>query len=131
MKRRSNRPEIIATGIGSDGLLEKLSGEAAPEYRFRLYIAGSNLNSAHAIEYVRELCSALQPSVCKYEVIDLYQQPALAKRDNVVAAPALIKIFPPPLRIFVGDLSDMRKVLSGLGIATANTQDVRRKSTTQ
>jgi len=130
MKRRSKPPEIIATGIGSDGLLRKLSGEPAPEYQFRLYIAGSNLNSARAIECIRGLCAALQPSECKYEVIDLYQQPALAKRDNVVAAPALVKIFPPPLRTFVGDLSDLGKVLNGLGI-TANEQDVRRKSTNQ
>lgn len=128
MKRRKDRPEIIATGVGSDGLLRKLSGEAAPEYRLRLYIAGSNLNSARAIEYVRGLCDALKPSVCNYEVIDLYQQPGLAKRDNVVAAPALVKIFPPPLRIFVGDLSDLGKVLNGLGITTAKAQDVRRKS---
>lgn len=131
MKRRSNRPHVIATGIGSDGLLQKLSGEPAPEYRFRLYIAGSNLNSARAIEYVRGLCDALQPSDCQYEVIDLYQQPALAKRDNVVAAPALVKIFPPPQRIFVGDLSDLGKVLNGLGITTAKAQDGRRKSTNQ
>jgi hypothetical protein len=47
---RSNRPDIIATGLGSDGLLQKLSGEPVQEYRFRLYIAGSNLNSARAIE---------------------------------------------------------------------------------
>ena len=131
MKRRSKRAEIIATGVGSDGLLQRLSGEAAPEYHFRLYIAGSNLNSAHAIEYMRGLCTALEPSVCKYEVIDLYQQPGLAKRDNVVAAPALVKIFPPPLRTFVGDLSDFSKVLNGLGITTAKAQDVRNKSTNQ
>lgn len=131
MKRRSNRSEIIATGIGGDGLLQKLSGEPAPEYRLRLYIAGSNLNSARAIEYVRGLCTTLRPSACNYEVIDLYQQPALAKRDNVVAAPALVKIFPLPQRTFIGDLSDTAKVLSGLGITTAKAQDVRRKSTNQ
>ena len=131
MKRRSHEPDVIATGIGSDGLLHKLSGKPAPEYRLRLYIAGSNLNSVRAIEFVRELCVALAPSECRYEVIDLYQQPALAKRDNVVAAPALVKISPPPQRTFVGDLSDLRKVLNGLGITTAKAQDVRRKSTNQ
>ena len=131
MKRRSNGPDVIATGIGSDGLLQKLSGDPAPEYQLRLYIAGSNLNSVRAIEFVKRLCVALRPSECRYEVIDLYQQPALAKRDNVVAAPALVKIFPPPQRTFVGDLSDLGKVLNGLGITTAKAQDVRRKSTNQ
>ena len=131
MKRRSKPPEIIATGIGRDGLLQRLSGEPAPEYHLRLYIAGSNLNSARAIEFLTGLCVALQPSECRYEVIDLYQQPALAKRDNVVAAPALVKISPSPQRTFVGDLSDIGKVLNGLGITTANAQDVRSKSTNQ
>jgi circadian clock protein KaiB len=97
-RRRSKGAEVVATGVGRDGLLERLSGEPAPRYEFRLYIAGSNLNSAHAIEHVRELCNTLRPSACVYEVIDLYQQPGLAKRDEVVAAPTLVKIFPPPRR---------------------------------
>jgi circadian clock protein KaiB len=130
-RRRSKGANIIATGIRSDGLLERLSGQPSPTYEFRLYIAGSNLNSARAIEHVRELCDRLQPSDCKYEVIDLYQQPGLAKRDDVVAAPAFVKIFPPPGRTFIGDLSDTAKVLTGLGITTARTKDVRRKSENQ
>ncbi len=126
-QRRSKRAEIIATGIGRNGLLEKLKGEPSPQYELRLYIAGSNLNSARAIERVQELCVRLKPSTCKWEIIDLYQQPGLAKRDDVVAAPALVKIFPPPSRTFIGDLSDTAKVLTGLGITTARTRDVRSK----
>jgi circadian clock protein KaiB len=126
-QRRSKGAKIIATGLRSDGLLEKLSGKPLPSYELRLYIAGSNLNSARAIEHVRDLCARLRPSECKFEIIDLYQQPGLAKRDEIVAAPALVKIFPPPSRTFVGDLTDTAKVLTGLGI-TAKIQDVRRKS---
>ncbi len=129
MKRRSGkRAEIVATGLRSDGLLERLSGEPSQRYELRLYVAGSNLNSARAIQNIRELCEILKPSECKYEVIDLYQQPGLSKRDEVIAAPALVKIFPPPSRTFIGDLSDIDKVLTGLGITTARIKDVRRKS---
>ena len=128
MKRRQRKPEIVASGVGSSDLLENLAGKPLLHYEFRLYIAGSNLNSSRAIQHVRQLCSLLVPSKCNVEIIDLYQQPALAKRDNVLAAPALIKISPPPGRVFVGDLSDLRKVLAGLGILLANIQDVRTES---
>jgi circadian clock protein KaiB len=123
-KRRSKEAKIIATGLRSDGLLEQLSGKALPSYELRLYIAGSNLNSTRAIEHVRDLCVRLRPSKCTFEIIDLYQQPGLAKRDEIVAAPALVKIFPPPSRTFIGDLSDSARVLTGLGITTARIQDV-------
>jgi circadian clock protein KaiB len=126
-RRRSKRAEIIATGIRSNGLLERLSGRPEPKYELRLYIAGSNLNSARAIEHLRDLCQRLEPSECKLEIIDLYQQPGLAKRDEVVAAPALVKVSPLPSRTFVGDLSDTQKVLSGLGITISSSKDVRNK----
>jgi circadian clock protein KaiB len=127
-QRRSKGAKIIATGLRSDGLLEQLSGKPQPSYELRLYIAGSNLNSTRAIEHVRDLCVLLRPSECRFEIIDLYQQPGLAKRDEIVAAPALVKISPPPSRTFIGDLTDTAKVLTGLGITTAKIQDVRRKS---
>ncbi len=129
-RRRSDKGKVVATGIRADGLLERLSGEPALSYRLRLYIAGSNLNSFRAIQNVRDLCDRLLQSRCELEIIDLYQQPALAKRDEVIAAPALIKTFPLPRRIFVGDLSDTAKVLRGLGINAKKT-DGKDKGTGQ
>lgn len=128
---RSRKPEgkVIPIGAGSD-ILARLAGNLAPKYEFRLYIAGTNLNSVNAIENVRRLFRTLRPSRCDLDIIDLYQQPGLAKRDDVVAAPALIKISPLPRRTFVGDLSDIARVITGLGITTAAT-DVRTKSTGQ
>src|SRR3954471_6788411 len=117
MKRRQKRTDnVVAIGENSAGLLKSLSGKPFSKYVLRLYIAGSNLNSSRAIKEVRELCEGLLPVRCELEIIDLYQQPALAKRDEIVAAPALVKIFPLPRRIFVGDLSDKNRVLGGLGI---------------
>jgi len=125
-KRRKPEGKIVPIGTGQ-GVLARLQGNIAEQYEFRLYIAGTNLNSVRAIENVRGLCKSLRPSRCNLDIIDLYQQPGLAKRDDVVAAPALIKIFPLPRRTFVGDLSDISRVFAGLGITTA-TKDVRTKS---
>ena len=127
---RHRKPEgkIVPIGNGS-GMLERLEGKRAPAYGFRLYIAGTNLNSVRAIENVRRLCKSLRPSRCDLDIIDLYQQPGLAKRDDVVAAPALVKISPLPRRTFVGDLSDIARVIAGLGIAAI--KDVRIKSAGQ
>jgi circadian clock protein KaiB len=123
---RKPDPKVISIGAKS-GIISRLKGELAPKYDFRLYIAGTNHNSVHAIENVRRLCKVLRPSRCDLDIIDLYQQPGLAKRDEVVAAPALIKIFPLPRRTFIGDLSDTARVVAGLGIVTA-VKDVRTKS---
>ncbi len=124
---RRRKPEGKIVPIGGPGVLERLQGDLADRYELRLYIAGTNLNSARAIENVRRLCKRLRPSRCDLDIIDLYQQPGLAKRDDVVAAPALIKLSPLPRRIFVGDLSDFTRVFAGLGIVVAK-QDVRTKS---
>jgi circadian clock protein KaiB len=126
-RRRGQRCEVIATGVNAEGVLKKLSGEPAPKYKLRLYIAGTNLNSGRAIQNIRALFRSMHPTQFELEIIDLYQQPGLAKRDDVVAAPVLVKIFPPPRRTFLGDLSDSGKVLTGLGITTARIRDVGRK----
>ena len=91
----------------------------ARRYRLRLYVAGTNLNSFHAIQCLRQLCDEVLPGRVELEVIDLYQQPELAKRDHIIAAPALIKLFPRPRRMFIGDLSDQKRLLLGLGIQVA------------
>ncbi len=128
-KRENAKGKILPIGNGAR-TLGRLQGEIAPQYNFRLYIAGTNLHSVRAIENVRRLCKQLRPSRCDLEIIDLYQQPGLAKRDEVVAAPALIKIFPLPRRTFIGDLSDTARVIAGLGIVTA-IKDGRSKSAGQ
>jgi len=95
----------------------------AQSYRLRLYVAGTNLNSFRAIENVQQLCGKILPGRVSLEVIDLYQQPLLAKRDHIIAVPALIKIQPRPRRMFIGDLSDRKRVLIGLGIAMFENGD--------
>ena len=88
----------------------------ASRYRLRLYVAGTNQNSYRAIQFLRQLCDEFLPGRVALEVVDLYQQPRLAKSDHIIAVPALMKLSPPPRRMFIGDMSDRERLLLGLGI---------------
>ncbi|GEM_PF-3151536 len=85
-------------------------------YWLRLYVAGSSLKSSHAIQMVKKVASLFPEGRCKFEVVDLYQEPGLARQDNILAAPSLVKIEPPPRRAFIGISEDTNRVLHKLGI---------------
>jgi len=85
-------------------------------YVLKLYVTGSTSKSAKAIQNIRRLCDENLSGRYDLEVIDIHQQPALAGREQIIAAPTLIKKLPTPLRKFVGDLSDLGKVLAGLNV---------------
>jgi circadian clock protein KaiB len=82
----------------------------------RLYIAGSSDRSTRAIQNAKEICDEHLAGRYDLEVIDIYQQPTLAKDDQILAVPTLIKKLPLPLRRFIGDLSDRDVVLVGLDV---------------
>lgn len=101
----------------------KAGGESPPagagspsHYVLRLYVAGMRPSSARAIANIKEICAEYLDGRFELQVIDLYQQPLLAKGDQIVALPTLIKRLPPPLRRIIGDLSDRERVLVGLDI---------------
>jgi circadian clock protein KaiB len=73
----------------------------------RLFVAGATARSRQAILRVRELCADELKNLCDLEVIDIYQQPALARKNQIVATPTLIIEFPPPLRRFIGNLANI------------------------
>jgi circadian clock protein KaiB len=85
-------------------------------YSLRLYVAGSSLKSTLAIQIVSDLCASFPRGRCNFEVIDLYQQPDLARQDNIVAVPSLVKVHPPPRRAFIGITEDKDRILRKLGI---------------
>ena len=85
-------------------------------YWLRLYVAGTTLKSSQAIQMVRRVASMFPQGRCKFEVIDLYQEPGMAREDNIIAAPSLIKVEPPPRRAFIGISEDATHVLHKLGI---------------
>jgi circadian clock protein KaiB len=79
---------------------------AAPEGKFflRLYVAGATTRSRQALRHVYQLCEAELKNNYELEVIDVYQQPELARENQIVATPTLVKEFPKPVRRFIGNL---------------------------
>jgi len=83
---------------------------------FRLYVAGTSDRSTRAILNAREVLELHLADRYSLEVIDILQQPALAKDDHVLAVPILIKKQPRPLRRFIGDLSNREVLVAGLDV---------------
>ncbi len=88
-------------------------------YVLRLYVTGMTARSTRAVENVRTICEEHLQGRYDLEVIDIYQQPTLAKGEQIVAAPTLIKKLPLPLRRVIGDLSSTERVLVGLDLRRA------------
>ena len=88
------------------------------KYCLCLYISGSTLKSALAVENVKRICEQHLKNRYELEVIDIYQHANLARSEQIVAVPTLIKRLPPPLRRLVGDMSNQGNVLLGLDLRT-------------
>lgn len=85
-------------------------------YVFRLYVTGASPNSMRAISNIKKIFSKHLHSGYELEIIDVYQQPAIAKQDNIIALPLLVKKSPLPERRLIGDMSDKEKVLYNIGL---------------
>jgi len=86
------------------------------KYVLRLYISGSTSKSARAVENIKRVCEQHLKNRYDLEVIDIYQQAHLARDEQIVAVPTLIKRLPLPLRRLIGDMSNLKKVLFGLDL---------------
>lgn len=86
------------------------------KYVLRLYVAGMTPNSARAIANLNKICEEHLAGRYDLNVIDVYRKPTLAKGEQILAAPTLIKKLPLPMRKLIGDMSDEGKVLIGLDI---------------
>jgi circadian clock protein KaiB len=82
----------------------------------RLYITGMSQNSVRAIQNITLLCDQYLRGRVDLEIIDIYKNPAAAEEQEIVFSPSLIRQFPLPKKTFIGDLSDVKKVILGLGI---------------
>jgi circadian clock protein KaiB len=85
-------------------------------YVLRLYVTGMTVRATRAIDAVRAICDEHLAGRYDLEVIDVYQQPQLAKDEQIIAAPTLIKKLPLPLRRIIGDMSRRDRVLLGLDL---------------
>ena len=98
----------------------RLRKRVGPEFVLRLYVTGSTPNSLRAIRSLKRICEEHLRGRYDLEVIDIYQRPSLAKDEQIVATPTLVRRLPPPLRRFVGDLSDAEKIFFGMDLRRAN-----------
>jgi len=107
-------------GKRKPGLVEEMeqpgSHSRQAKYVLRLYVSGSTLKSALAIENIKRVCEQHLKGRYDLEVIDIYQQAKLARDEQIVAVPTLIKRLPPPLQRLIGDMSNLEKVLFGLDL---------------
>jgi len=86
------------------------------KYVFRLYITGMTPKSTLAIKNILKLCEKHLAGSYELEVIDIYQQPELAKGEQIIATPTLIKKLPLPLRKLIGNMSDTDRFLVGIDL---------------
>jgi circadian clock protein KaiB len=107
MKPHASRSPAVAT----------LNGSAPADtnmWELRLYVAGQTGRSVAALENLTKICEEHMPGKYRIEVIDLLVHPQLAKGDEIVAIPTLVRKLPEPIRKVIGDLSNTERTLVGL-----------------
>ncbi|MDW5564169.1 MAG: circadian clock KaiB family protein [Methanomassiliicoccus sp.] len=102
----------------------KTDPSADVRYILRLYVTGMTPRAQDAIRNIRKICEEELKGRYELQIIDIYQQPELAKKEQILAAPTLIRELPLPLRKLVGDMSNKEKVVLGLEILPGKTDKV-------
>ena len=95
-----------------------LATSARGKHILRLYVAGATERSRQAIQRARELCETELNGLYDLEVIDVYQQPILARDGQIVATPTLVRDFPQPVRRLIGNLANTASLFVGLNLET-------------
>lgn len=103
--------------ISQDPLAQK---ERSEVWELRLYVAGQTPKSLAAFTNLKRICEEHLAGKYNIEVIDLLKNPQLAKGDQILAIPTLVRNLPPPLRKIIGDLSNTERVLVGLDLRPSN-----------
>ena len=85
-------------------------------WRLRLYVAGQTPKSITALANLKRVCDGHLAGRYSIEVVDLLEKPQLARRDDIVVIPTLVRQLPPPIRKIIGDLSNLERVLVGLDV---------------
>ena len=100
------------------------------QYVLRLYIAGTTPASSRSVENLRSICEEHLKGRYELVVVDVFQQPTLAKDEQIIAVPTLIKRLPAPLRRVVGDLTNEHRVLVGLDLKPKENAEARKPTRT-
>ena len=95
------------------------AADAPATWNLRLYVAGQTPKSVRALENLKRLCEEHLPGQYSIEIVDLVVNPRLAKEDQILAIPTLVRRLPDPIRKIIGDLSDTDRTLVGLQLRPA------------
>lgn len=109
--KKPTKPETATAAFA-----KALAEPREPKYVLRLYVTGMTPRSTRAIANVKEICEEHLQGRYDLQIVDIYQQPVLAKGHQIIAVPTLIRKLPMPLRRIIGDLSDRERVLIGLDL---------------
>jgi circadian clock protein KaiB len=121
-KSHSHPGATVDTAAAFEKLLKAKKGSVG-DYLLRLYITGITLRSTEAIRNIRSLCEEYLKGHYQLEIVDIYQQPAQAMAEQIIAAPTLVKKQPKPPKRFIGNLSDRDKIIMGLDLKTRDSAD--------
>lgn len=99
-----------------------MPGRTPKKWNLRLYVAGQHLRSMTALANLKKLCEERLKGRYSIEIVDLLKTPALAKGDQILAVPTLVRKLPRPIRKIIGDLSNRRSLLIGLDLKEERTR---------
>ena len=113
-KSSSTKKQAVSGKNGANGH-EKV-------WKLRLYVAGHTPRSIAAIDNLKRICADHIGNRCEIEIVDLVKNPALARDDQVLAIPTLVRQIPPPAKKIIGDLSNVERVLVGLDFVASKAE---------
>jgi circadian clock protein KaiB len=100
------------------------AGNGGQRVELRLFVAGMGPRSTQAVSDVQRLC-ARYGEHCQVEIVDIYEQPAMAARQQIAAVPTLVRVQPLPLRRVIGAIGNIDRVASNFGIRVNRTAGTR------
>ena len=103
-------------GRATEAFEKALATWPTGKYVLQLFVAGATARSRQAVLRIRQLCEAEPEGNYDLEVIDIYQQPNLARENQIVATPTLVKEFPRPVRRFIGNLLNITGLFAELDL---------------
>jgi len=121
MKKRNNTTKAFEKSLAKPPLQDR--------YVLRLYVTGMTPRSTEAFATIKSLCEEHLQGRYDLEVIDIYQHPGLAKDEQIIAVPTLVKKLPAPLRRLIGNLSAQERVLLGLDLRAIDKSSATKTET--
>jgi circadian clock protein KaiB len=106
---------------GRSKAAKRRAKEKVMEWELRLYVAGNTPNSIAAFSNLQQLCEEHMGGRYRIEIVDLFENPQLARGDQIVAVPTLVRRLPTPIKKIIGDLSNTERVLVGLDLKPARS----------